>query len=156
MRTILTITEQKQFLHSNWQLATITHKWSSRGYGNSKIIDKRGDQLAKATGCGYDRFGAAIGEAIQYLFHLELNKLGKRECRGTSHTRKASKKYYGLFYNAATQTAYLDGACGSSCMMKILNKIGFELTQVAETERSNTGEVFYTLEPISAHARKYH
>ena len=156
MKTILTIKEQKEFIHTNWQLATITHKWSSRGMGNSKILDKRDNVLAKAGGCGYDRFGAAIGEAIQYLFHLELNKLAARECKGTNKTRKGSKNYYGLFYNTKTKTAYLDGACGSNCMFKILNKIGFELNQVAETERTNTGEVFYTLEPISAHNRKYH
>jgi hypothetical protein len=40
-------------------------------------------------------------------------------------------------------------------MQKVLAAIGFDLKRIGETERSNNGEVFYNLKPISKHNRKY-
>lgn len=40
-------------------------------------------------------------------------------------------------------------------MKKILNKIGFSLEYVGETEKSRTGNQFYQLVPISKHDRKW-
>ena len=99
MRTILTIKEQNEFLSLNYQLKSIEHKWSCRGYGNSKLIDQHGHTLNKRSGCGYDRFGAVVGDFIADNFKKELHKLAKRECKGERLScRKTSSKFYGLFY----------------------------------------------------------
>lgn len=155
MKTELTIAQQKQFLSDNWQANTLRHVWSSRGYGNSKILDDQDNVIAKASGFGYDRRGTVIGQMIEVYFQDSLNKLAKRECKGTRRTRKTSSKFYGLFYDAVNQRAYVDGGCGESCMKKILNKIGFTLEYVGEHEKSNNGVQFYKLVPITKHERKY-
>lgn len=155
MRTLMTKKQQSEFLANNWRAKTITHKWSTRGYGNSKILDGGNEIIGKAGGCGYDRYGAALGDAIMALFPDEVLKLAKRECKGRRRTYKTAKNFYGLYYNAIEGKAWLDGACGSSCMLRILNKIGFSLEYVGESERSNNGEQFYTLRPLSKHERKY-
>lgn len=157
MRTLLTVKQQTEFLANNYHLAHIEHKWSCRGYGNSKIIDNRGEVVSRASGCGYDRFGTVIGDYMEAIFQTELNKLGKRFCK-TVYTkeRKASKTFYGMFYNPKTGKAQLDGACGCECMYRILNCIGFELVQVGTTGgKGQTGSVFYELKPVSAHNKKY-
>lgn len=154
-RTILTIAEQNQFLSDNWQAKNISHKWSSRGMGNSKILDAQGNVIGKAGGCGYDRYGAALGEAIITLFPKELFKLAKRECKGKRRNYKQAKKFYGMFYSSITGMAWLDGGCGSNCMEKILNKIGFSIERVGEHEGSNNGEVFYTLKPVTKHDKQF-
>lgn len=38
---------------------------------------------------------------------------------------------------------------------KILNKIGFSLSYVGQSDHGRTGEQFYTLQPITKHERKY-
>jgi len=155
MRTIKNINDQNEFLENNWQLRTIQHKWSCRGYGNSKILDGQDNILSKASGCGYDRFGAAIGNYIQELFQAELNILGVKYCRGKNKQRKTSKLYYGLFYDSKKKHAYVDGACGTDSMYRILHKIGFELHRVGETSSTYNGSEFFTLEPVSKHNKKY-
>lgn len=157
MRTLLTVKQQTEFLADNGHVAQIEHKWSCRGYGNSKIIDSRSNVVARASGCGYDRFGTVIGDYMETVFQNELNKLGKRFCK-TKYTRerKASKAFYGMFYNPKTGKAHLDGACGYECMHRILNCIGFELVQVGTTgNKGQTGSEFYELRPVSAYNRKY-
>lgn len=156
MRTILTKAQQAEFLSTNHQLRTIKHKWSCRGMGNSKILDCNDFILGKAGGCGYDRFGAALGNAIAEMFPAELLKLAKRDCKGRRRSRKPAAKYYGLFYNAVQDHAYLDGACGHSCMLKVLNKIGFSLHSVGEESGSVSGVEFYTLEPVTSNDRLWH
>ena len=155
MKTLLTIKQQNDFLANNARLTTLTHKWSCRGYGNSKIIDQRGNVLAKATGCSYDRFGTVIGDFIEVTFQTEIQRLAKRFCK-TKYAggRKSSKEFYGMFLRK-DKSVTLDGACGERAMTDILACIGFELVQVGNTERSNNGEVFYSLVPVSKHNRKY-
>jgi hypothetical protein len=149
MRTLLTIKQQHEFLDTHWHLKTIKHKWSCRGYGNSRILDSRDKVLGRAGGCGYDRYGAALGNAISELFPGEIHKLAKRECKGGRREYKGSEAFYGLFYNARDKVAWVDGGCGSNCMERILNKIGFSLNYVGEKgQRSNSGVVFYTLTPL--------
>lgn len=155
MKTLLTIKQQHQFLSDNWQLKTLIHKWSCRGYGNSKIIDGRDNVIGKAGGCGYDRYGAALGNAISAMFPEEVLRLAQRECKGRRRTYKQAKTFYGLFYNSIDKKAWLDGACGSGCMDEILKKIGFSLEQVAAFDRGQTGETVYVLKPITKHDRKW-
>ena len=89
------------------------------------------------------------------MFPAEIAKLAKRVCKGDRPTYKGSEEFYGLFYNAKDKRAWLDGGCGSQCMEKILKKIGFSLQYVGETARSNNGETFYTMQPLTKHDRKY-
>jgi hypothetical protein len=154
-RTILNIESQNAFLNANRQLLVIEHKWSCRGYGNSKLIDKRGNLLAQAGGCGYDRLGTVIGDMIEALLPGELLTLAKKECKTGTKTRATSKEYYGLFYNKAERRAYVDGGCGKDCMQRILNRIGFELNYLSEKSGSVSGSEFYELRAISKHTRKY-
>lgn len=155
MKTLLTIAQQNEFISNNWKLVNISHKWSCRGYGNSKIVDSRGEILAKASGCGYDRFGAVIGIFIQATFPNELQRLAKRFCKTKyAGDLKSAKAFYGMTMNKAGKV-FLDGACGYNCMYEILNVIGFELIESGKYEKSYNGETFYTLRPVSAHAKKY-
>ena len=155
MKTLMTIKQQNDFISNNSHLATLTHKWSCRGYGSSRIIDNHGNTLSKATGCGYDRFGTVIGDFIESVFQKELQRMAKRFCK-TKYAggRKSSKEFYGMFLRK-DKTVALDGACGERAMTDILACIGFELVQVGKSERSNNGEVFYSLVPVSKHNRKY-
>ena len=155
LRTLLTIKQQHAFLADHWQAKTLTHKWSTNGYGNSKILDGQGNVIGKAGGCGYDRYGTALGNAMTALFPKLIHKLAKRECKGSRRTYKQAKDFYGLFYNAVTDKAWVDGGCGHESMKRILQKIGFSLEYVGESERSRTGEQFYRLVPITKHERKY-
>lgn len=154
-RTLLTIEQQHEWLTLNHTRRTLEHKWSIRGMGNSKILDSNGVVLGKANGCGYDRYGAALGRAITELFPEEVLKLAKRECKGRRRTRKQSEEFYGLFYNSVEGIAWLDGACGSRCMERVLNKIGFTLVYVAETNGSQNGSAFYRFEPLTKNQRRY-
>ena len=155
MKTLLTIAQQNEFIQNNFKVVQIEHKWSSRGYGNSKILDLHCTQIAKRGGCGYDRFGAVIGDYIESIFQDELNKLAKRFAKVKYSTgSKKSNEFYGLFINKDGK-AYLDGVCGISCMRKVLNAIGFELKYLNETKNSVSGSQFYELVPVSAHIKKY-
>ena len=155
MKTLLTIAQQKQFIADNWKIETICHRWSSRGYGSSRIIDQRDNVLAKATGCGYDRFGTVIGDFIQVTFQNELQRLAKRFCKTKyAGDLKSSKQFYGLFMRP-DGSVYLDGGCGYDCMFRILNCVGFELVQCGKSEKTNNGDEFYSLRPVSDHNKKY-
>lgn len=155
MKTILTVKEQKAWVADN--NTTLIHNWSSRGMGNSRILHGPNSRirLSHAGGCGYDRYGKALGDAVSALFPKEVDKLAKRECKERSAFRNGSRQFYGLFYNRKDNEAYIDGACGDSCVTKILNKIGFSLVYVGECDKtSNSGEVFYTLVPVKDHDRR--
>ncbi len=157
MNTIKTKEQQEQWLSNNRDKHSLTHKWSARGMGNSKIITNNGDVLGKAGGCGYDRYGAALGNAIAEMFPLELYELAKRHCKGRRRKYKQprNQRLYGLFFDAVKGRAWVDGGCGSGQMTNILNAIGFGLDFVGESDRGQTGEAFYTLRPISKNERKW-
>ena len=156
MRTLLTKQQQQDWLAANQENRTLSHVWSSRGYGNSKILNRNGEQLSKATGCGYDRFGTALGVAIMELFPAEIYKLAKRTCKGKRRDYKTSESFYGLFFNSKKDKAWLDGGCGEGCMRDILNAVGFDLTHVGETNTSKaSGTVFYSLEPVCKLNREF-
>ena len=155
MKTLLTIKQQKEFLADNWKLENISHAWSARGYGSSRIKNANGETLCKATGCGYDRFGTVIGDFIEFTFPDELKRLAKRFCK-TKYAggRKSSKEFYGMFLRK-DKTVELDGACGERAMTDILACIGFELVRVGKHETTYSGNVYYSLVPVSKHNRKY-
>lgn len=154
-QTVLTIAQQEQFLNDNYRLRALNHKWSTRGYGSSRIFDSCGNALAKATGCGYDRLGSAMGEVVCDVFPEEVLKLAKRECKGPRRNYKKSAKFYGLFYNAVEGKAWIDGACGFDCVKKILNKIGFSLDYVGGDNNGVQGSEHYTLSPLNKRDRRF-
>lgn len=61
MKTELSKAQQTEWVNAN--STTLEHKWSTQGMGSSKIIHN-GEIIANAGGYGYDRFGAALGYAI--------------------------------------------------------------------------------------------
>lgn len=154
MKTILT--KQQQHAHRANGM-TLVHKWSTNGYGNSRITESDGTVIAKASGCGYDRYGAALGNAIAELFPAELHQLAKRHCKGRRRTRKQpiNQCLYGLFYDAVEGRAWVDGGCGSRQMEHILNAIGFGLDYVGDSARGRTGETFYTMRPVSKREKEW-
>lgn len=154
-KTVLTKKQQKEWVQDNPNV--FQHRWSSRGLGISKLLSGYSDTvISKASGCGYDRFGAALGKLIEHYFQDELKRIALRHCKGRSQTRKESSKYYGLFYNKKTGRAYLDGACGTSSMERILNKIGFTCRYLGRDNKSNNNGVeFFEIAPISPHQYKY-
>lgn len=149
MRTIMTKTQQADWIENN--SCTLKHKWSTRGYGNSRILNGLDEQIGKAGGCGYDRYGAALGEAITTLFGPQLYQLAKRHCVGSRRSYKQPKnsRLYGLFYDAVKNCAWVDGGCGSRQMENILNAIGFGLDYMGEDSGSCTGVQFYQIRPVS-------
>ena len=149
MKTLLTIAQQKDFLSKNWEYETLTHAWSTAGYGNSKILDQNDNVVAKRTGCGYDRFGAVIGDVIEKLFADEVYQLAnKTRNKKARKTYQPSKDFYGLFFNFNEKRAWLDGACGDSCMRKILEKIGFKLVFIKDIDQGRKGYTVYQLQPL--------
>lgn len=155
-QTMMNIGQQSAFLSDNWRYARISHKWSCRGMGNSKILNGADEVIGKASGCGYDRFGTALGDAITTMFPQQLLELAKRECKGRRRNYKQAPRFYGLFYNSITGKAWVDGGCGSDCMKKILNKIGFSLSSAGVTNiHASTGQEFFTIAPLTKHERKY-
>ena len=131
MKTLLTIAQQNEHLNSNNDYS-FTHKWSCRGYGSSRLVTQTEGQVARATGCGYDRFGTVLGDFIEHFFMAELERLAKRFVKTKSGFRRSSPEFYGLFANKDGRV-YLDGGCGGSSMEKVLNAIGFELKRLADT-----------------------
>ena len=151
----MTTKQQKEFLANNWKLENISHAWSCRGYGSSRIQNANGETLCKATGCGYDRFGTVIGDFIELTFPDELKRLAKRFCKiKYAGGRKSSKEFYGMFLRK-DKTVALDGACGERSMTDILACIGFELVKVGEHKATYSGNVYYQLRPVSEHNRRY-
>jgi len=141
MRTILNLKQQKEFAEM-----ALTHKWSARGVGSSRIINQVGDTVGKARGAGYDRFGAALGDTMGVMFKDELAKLAKRTASGRArHGVKKCKGFYGLAYQVESGAAMLDGACGESCMRAILNALGLRLTRLWSNEKAQAGNEYYIL-----------
>ena len=156
MKTLMSIKEQNEWLLSNWQNNSFSHKWSCRGMGNSRIINSAGEQLAHATGSGYDRFGTALGDAINSIFPNEVLTLARRECKGKRNaSRCGSVLFYGLFLNKKENTVYIEGGCGEREVIRILNKIGFSLDYCGDSGGTNSGQVFYRLIPLTKLDRKH-
>ena len=88
-------------------------------------------QLAKgctASGCGYDREGAALGNWIQNNFQSELQERFKIEIEVSKEGHyEPIKQFYGAHVaktKAGDKYISLDGACGKNCMVRILEAIG--------------------------------
>ncbi len=97
-----------------------------------------GFKVGKASGGSYDRRGAALGEAISLFFKEELKAVpaGYTRAADTSVGVKNEDGIYGLSrYEDCCGAWYasLDGACGLSQMLKVLEALGFTSVRVLET-----------------------
>lgn len=155
IRTLLTRKQQSEWIANNQ--TTLIHSWNCRNMGFSRISTYSGS-LATASGCGYDRLGAVIGKAITELFPAEIHKLAKSLCIGKRRNYKQPKSqcFYGLFYNAETGKAWVDGGCGKRQIENILAAIGFSLDYVGGDKGSkNVGTEYYELRPVSTNTLKW-
>lgn len=157
MKTLLTIVQQNEWLQNNSQYTTLTHKWSSRGYGNSKFVDSWDSVVGKASGCGYDRRGAAFAEFMLSAFGPELVRLAQKAVKkGQAKSSCKHTSFYGLWLKDDKNSISLDGACGFECMTAILNAIGFTLVFRADCGgKGSTGYQVFTLEPITKRDREW-
>ena len=143
MKTILTNKQKNDFLYENWRLTTLCFKWGKSGMHPVTIHNKRNESTKfKAGGCGYDKKGTALGQLINHHFKNELSKLNSDDFYGLTHYKENSKKRF-LKKGSKFTKSYVDGACGFNCMEKILNKIGFKLNFVMESD----WQTIYTMQP---------
>lgn len=157
MKTLHTIAQQIEFLTYNQHLSTIEHRWSSSGMGTSRIVDNQGNVLAKRGGCGYDRFGAVVGQFLTSTFQAELTKLAeKTRNKKDRPTYQRCSAFYGLFYDAVNKRGFVDGGCGYECMFTVLNAIGYSLIFSGQTDTNKrTGSSFYQLLPITKNHKEW-
>jgi hypothetical protein len=108
----------------------IEFKWSvSRGrdtYGWSVCrlyIDGQKTKYAVKGRGGYDMQGEAFSGWIKKMFPEELKKLDSSKFYGLSFRNEKTKKYQKRFSKNCRM--FLDGACGLSCMWKIMYHIGY-------------------------------
>ena len=93
-----------------------------------------GQVVGSAGGCGYDKGGAALGQAIELFFQKELLGLtpGRRWNRRYNCSERVESGLYGLAHYK-DGTAGLDGACGKECMVKVLRALGFQDVRILDT-----------------------
>jgi len=104
-----------------------------------------GHVLGTAPGGGYDKAGAALGQAIEVLFSEELKGLTPGSewvlppaAAGTEWKHECQKVKDGLYGLTRLRDGKmsLDGACGIEQMLKVLVALGF-----THTERYDTGKL---------------
>lgn len=82
-----------------------------------------GQVVGRADGGGYDKGGAALGQAIELFFAEELKAEGS-----------AITGLYGARRDAKG-AVHLDGSCGKECMLAILKALGFTDCNLYETSK---------------------
>src|SRR5512146_1267084 len=83
-----------------------------------------GWRVGHAGGCGYDKGGAALGEAINLFFGEELK------------ARKVSALYGAR--KLADRRVVVDGSCGMESMLEILRARGFRHAEAYDTGKLST------------------
>lgn len=93
------------------------------GHVSARLWHHDGPKLGSAGGGGYDKKGAAFGEAIAKLFDKELFNLPlpQRNANGGF----SREQLYGLGEHDGKR--YLDGACGFEAMLKVVRALGWEV-----------------------------
>tara|TARA_B100001057_G_scaffold244937_1_gene245258 strand:- start:269 stop:745 length:477 start_codon:yes stop_codon:yes gene_type:complete len=154
---IKTKQQRKKFLNENWRLSTLHFKWtisrakSSEGWNICTLRDKEGKKIASTCGGGYDMKGTVFGEMINKYFPNELKKLVANKGSGDSpggfyglsHYNKKAKTHKRRWLKRANKntSTYVDGGCGFNAMERIIEKIGYKIQFIRETNNSLT----YTL-----------
>ena len=113
------------------------------GGGCSVYINGQNKRKFSASGCGYDRNGAALGNWATSEFQEGLKELFAEEIKAKEQGQYLmSKKYYGAVITD-NQGVYLDGACGTSCIERILEAIGCKI-QFVRTRSKNSNYYLIT------------
>lgn len=149
---IKTKQQRKEFLNENWKLSMLKFKWTisrakdTKGWRICTLRDRQGNKIASTCGGGYDMKGKVFGEMINKYFPNELKKLvansGSLDTPGgfygLSHYNKKAKTNKKRWLKRANKntTSYVDGACGFESMTRILEKIGYKIQFLGETEDS--------------------
>ena len=137
-RTLLNNKEKKQFLQNEWKFTTLNFKYSKNGV--CRIYNRRNEKTVFfAGGGGYDKKGVCLANFIEEYFKNELKKINSSKFYGLTHYNTKTSKY-NKKANKNTKT-YLEGASGFNSMERILNKIGFKLNFVYESNNN----IVYTL-----------
>lgn len=110
---------------------------SRQGTGvTARIWHADGFRVGHAGGGGYDRRGAALGQAIDLFFGPELLTLPPKRIQNGGLSTFQDSGLYGLsFYDGR---AVLDGSCGLECMLAVLKALGFSKVRAFETGDRST------------------
>ncbi len=108
--------------------------YSRGGTVTARIWHPDGFKVGSAGGGGYDKQGAALGEAIQILFPEEIKTLPLPVRRSNGSIES------GLYGISETKDGkrYLDGACGRECMIQILKALGFRKVEIYATSKDSS------------------
>lgn len=127
--------DKQEWLNNHWRYSTLDFRWSRSGV--CRLYDMRGNKTHMyAGGYGYDKSGTVLGQFLMEFFPEELKKLSSKEYYGLTHYDKKFNK--NRIKPTSNTKTYVDGACGFSSMRDILNKIGFDLKFVKETNNTLT------------------
>jgi hypothetical protein len=110
-------------------MVTIEVKHYDNSNGGGCSIREYGQFVkgTRATGCGYDRGGAAFGYWLMLKYKERINTL-------------VAKEFYGITEYDGKRG--LDGACGMSCMIRIAEAIGLKVHKLNVKSRlSNYYEI---------------
>lgn len=107
--------------------------YSRGGTVTCRMWHPDGFVMGRAGGGGYDKKGAALGDALMQLFPDDLKSLPLPVRRANGSVESG---LYGL-NETKEGKRYLDGACGFSCMEKVLEALGFKV-QTYETGRNSS------------------
>lgn len=100
---------------------------SRGGTVSARMWHPDGAVIAKAGGGGYDKRGAALGDLMAKVFAPDLFTLP---------LPVDNQGLYGL--GEFKGNRYLDGACGTDSMLKVLRALGFTSTRLLETGRDSS------------------
>jgi hypothetical protein len=112
-------------------------------YGRGGTVKARmwhpdGHVLGSAGGGGYDKQGAALGEAIALLFPEELKTLPLPKYDPVTNRREEGA-LYGLGGNDLPPVRrYIDGACGINCVLRIIKALGYSSVRLLNTGKDSS------------------
>lgn len=92
----------------------------------AKMFHEHGYVIAKANGYGYDKEGQAMGDVINTLWQTELEA-----------AFNANADTFGAVYRGKNNQIVIDGGRGKNYISRILNAIGFEVTNIGASKYVN-------------------
>lgn len=131
-QALLNLEAIRQTMHSTGELR-LHLKYSRGGTVTCRMWHPDGFKMGGAGGGGYDKRGAAMGEALEKLFtQEELKALPLPRARPNG----SQEGLYGLG-KGPSGNRYLDGACGYECMIRIVQALGFTDAQLYSTGKDS-------------------
>lgn len=118
--------------------------WGRTGFYRARMWHPDGFTIGTAGGCGYDKGGAALGEALAFLFGPELAALPDSDMHYVRELGQKDKSYkegqYGMtrICDEKGTRIILDGGCGLSCMLGVLTRLGFSNVREISTGKNST------------------